>query len=84
VERNALRAKLVRRAEAWRWGSLWQPQEEPRPEKWILSDWPLAMPANWVQEVKRAQTEAELEAVRRRSSRPFETPAEGTRSNAWS
>jgi putative transposase len=65
VEGNALRAKLVRRAEAWRWGSLWQRQQEPRPEKWILSDWPLALPANWVQKVNRAQTEAELEAVRR-------------------
>jgi len=41
LEGNALRAKLVRRAEAWRWGSLWQRQQEPRPEKWIPSDWPL-------------------------------------------
>src|SRR6202022_4110522 len=69
VERNALRAGLVRRAEAWRWGSLWQRQQEPKPEKWILSDWPLAVPGDWVREVNRAQTEAELEAVRGRVQR---------------
>jgi putative transposase len=65
VERNALRANLVPRAEAWRWGSLWQRQQVPRPEKWLLSDWPMAMPAGWVKEVNRAQTEGELEALRR-------------------
>jgi putative transposase len=65
VERNALRAGLVRRAEAWRWGTLWQRQQEPKPEKWILSDWPLAVRGDWVREVNRAQTAAELEAVRR-------------------
>jgi putative transposase len=65
VERNALRANLVSRAQAWRWGSLWQRQQVPRPEKWLLSAWPVDIPANWVKEVNRAQTEAELEAIRR-------------------
>jgi putative transposase len=65
VERNALRANLVTRAEAWRWGSLWQRQQVPRREKWLLSAWPVDMPASWVKEVNRAQTEAELEALRR-------------------
>jgi putative transposase len=59
VERNALRAKLVGVPRPGAGGgSLWQRQQEPRPEKWILSDWPLAMPANWVEEVNRGQTEA--------------------------
>ena len=65
VERNAARAGLTRRAEAWRWCSLWQRQQQPRPEKWILSDWPVPLPEDWVQEVNWPQTEAELEAVRR-------------------
>ncbi len=65
VERNALRAGLVARAEAWRWGSLWQRGLRSRPDKWILSDWPLAIPVHWVKEVNQPQTEAELEALRR-------------------
>src|SRR5207245_4337237 len=66
VERNAARAGLVRRAEVWRWCSLWQRAQEPRPEKWLLSAWPVVVAeADWVREVNRPQTEAELEALRR-------------------
>ena len=73
VERNAVRAGLVRRAEAWRWCSLWARQQALRPEKWLLSPWPLPVPGDWVQEVNRAQTETELEALRRSVQRgqPF-------------
>ena len=65
VERNALRAGLTRRAEAWRWCSLWQREQKERPEKWLLSDWPVAPPADWCKLVNSPQSEAELEAVRR-------------------
>jgi len=65
VERNALRARLVQRAETWRWGSLWLRQQGPQPGAGLLSDWPVARPADWVRVVNRAQTEAELEAIRR-------------------
>src|SRR5205814_9035927 len=43
VERSAARAGLVRRAEAWRSCSLRQLAQEPRPDKWLLSDWPVAV-----------------------------------------
>ncbi len=50
VERNALRAGLVERAEQWRWGSLWHRyQGETPPPPW-LSTWPVAEPADWVKE----------------------------------
>jgi putative transposase len=65
VERNALRAGLVRRAEAWRWCSLWRRQQAERPSPWLLSAWPIPEPEDWVREVNRAQSEAELEALRR-------------------
>jgi REP-associated tyrosine transposase len=73
VERNALRAGLVRRAEAWRWSSLWQRAQKEKPEKWLLSDWPIAPPADWAKEVNRAQTAAELAAIRRsvQRGRPY-------------
>ena len=71
VERNPLRAKLVRRAEDWAWSSLaWRPTGK-RPE--LLADWPVACPSEWVKLVNAVQTDAELTAVRRSVSRgtPF-------------
>ena len=44
VERNALWAKLVDRAENWRWSSLWRwAQEDPKLSE-FLSDWPVEQP----------------------------------------
>ena len=42
VERNALRAGLVERAEAWRWCSLWRRTSGTPEQKQWLSDWPRA------------------------------------------
>jgi REP-associated tyrosine transposase len=63
VERNALRAGLVRRAEAWRWSSLWHRLQQQAPED-RLSAWPVRMPRDWVAHVNRPQTEREVEALR--------------------
>jgi putative transposase len=63
VERNALRAGLVERAEDWRWGSLRQRAGKVRGP--LLSDWPLPEPRDWVEQVNLPQTEAELDAIRR-------------------
>jgi len=63
VERNALRAGLVERAEEWRWGSLWRRvRGQGLP---LLADWPLGEPSDWCQQVNDPQTEAELNAIRR-------------------
>jgi putative transposase len=73
VERNALRANLVRRAEQWRWGSLYRWHRGSAKENSLLSAWPLRRLANWVEEVNAPQTEAELSALRRAVDRgcPF-------------
>lgn len=63
VERNALRANLVAQAEAWRWSSLWH--RVHRSQVAWLSAWPLPTPANWTAHVQQAQSEKELEALRR-------------------
>ncbi len=64
VERNALRAKLVERAEAWRWSSLWRrTQDNPHLRSW-LSDWPMEQPRDWLQWVNRPHSASELEALR--------------------
>src|SRR5258705_9836555 len=44
VERNPLRAKLVRRAEAWRWGSLFVRRERSHELYPLLGEWPVARP----------------------------------------
>jgi putative transposase len=73
VERNALRANLTRRAENWRWSSLWHRQHPGGKVGAILDAWPVPEPDNWTDLVNVAQTTAELEAVRRSVSRgsPF-------------
>jgi putative transposase len=73
VERNPLRAGLVRRAEDWAWSSLACRLVGGAVAQRRLHPWPVAVPANWVQTVNRAQTEAELAALRRSVARgrPF-------------
>ena len=73
VERNALRAALVRRAEDWRWGSLWRYVHGDSQQKTLLASWPLRRSPNWVEHVNQPQTEAELSAIRRcvQRGRPF-------------
>ena len=74
VERSALRAALVERAEQWPWCSL-SGRMGSRRVSW-LSDWPVPMPANWVELVNQPQTEAELQAIRRclRRGSPYGRP----------
>ncbi|MEZ6090897.1 MAG: transposase [Pirellulaceae bacterium] len=64
VERNALRANMVKRAEDWRWGSLWRWLQKPEPEPKLLSPWPLARLPRWTQRVNEPLTKSELDAVR--------------------
>jgi len=76
VERNALRANLVKRAEDWRWSSLHRWYAGSAAEKALLSPWPVVggrRPRGWVARVNTPQTEAELEAIRRAVNRgqPF-------------
>ena len=62
VERNALRANLVERAQDWRWCSLSRRLYGDR--KSLLSGWPIDVPTNWMDWVNGAQTASELEALR--------------------
>ena len=70
VERNALRANLVERAECWPWSSLSNERLEWKPN---LSEWPIRRPRNWRQWVNKAESSTELEALRRSATKgaPF-------------
>lgn len=65
VERNALRADLVKRAEQWRWCSLWRRVHRDAAAQELLSDWPVRCPREWNDWVNEPETEQELEAIRR-------------------
>ncbi len=61
VERNAIRANLVQKAEDWPWCSLWA---------WLhntvdvsLYPWPLPRPSDWARIVDQPQDKAELHAL---------------------
>ncbi len=71
VERNALRANLVHRAENWRWSSLWRRVNGVDLES--LDEWPNQRPDDWVARVNRSQTLAELKSLRTcvRRNRPY-------------
>ena len=49
VERNALRAGLVERAEDWRWSSLWRWRHpEVTDDVPLLTPWPIERPRQWL------------------------------------
>lgn len=70
VERNALRARLVRQAERWRWGSLWRWENRNKaagrdPELPTIGAWPVDRPHRWRQTVSAAMTKAEVDPIQR-------------------
>jgi putative transposase len=69
VERNAVRAELVKRAEAWRWSSLWRWLQPTEPSPAMLSAWPIPRSANWTAVVNRPLAGAELDRMRRSAQR---------------
>jgi putative transposase len=73
VERNALRAGLVGRAEDWPWCSLALREQRTAAAKELLSVWPVPYPDGWVAEVNAPQTEGELSELRQcvKRGRPF-------------
>jgi putative transposase len=75
VERNPLRAGMVKRAQDWSWSSLRQRTRPVEQVKVELSDWPIDLPGNWVDQVNAPQTAAEEEAIRKsiERGRPFGT-----------
>ena len=73
VERNALRAELVQRAEDWRWGSLWRWLKAVEPAPALLSPWPIPRSPHWLSRVNEPLTDRELADLRRSAQRgsPF-------------
>lgn len=64
VERSALAAGLVERAERWRWGGLWARRHGDEAIKAILSAWPVERPKDWVRRVNAPLSAQELRRLR--------------------
>jgi putative transposase len=75
IERNPLRAGLVKKAERWPWSSATIVRATDAPPI-ALGPWPVTRRADWLEWVNAPQTPAEEEAVHRaiRFSRPFGSP----------
>lgn len=73
VERNALRANLVKQAQDWAWGSLSWRTRATSPLR--LAPSPLPLPEDWSSHVNQPHTEEELAALRSSVNRqsPFGT-----------
>jgi len=69
VERNALRANLVQKAEAWQWGSLWRWHRGDAEQKRLLSAWPVRRSPGWLEHVNEPLSDSELQALRRSVAR---------------
>jgi putative transposase len=71
VERNPVRAGLVRRAEDWPWSSAQHRLLERG--NGILDDWPVAVPSDWLATLGREEASSSLNAVREaiRKSAPY-------------
>ena len=74
VERNALRANLVKQAEDWTWGSLNWRSRATAPLR--LAACPVPLPEDWADLVNAPHTEQELAALRNSVNRqsPFGCP----------
>lgn len=65
VERNAKKANLVKKAENWKWSSVWRRENGTTKQKEFLSSWPVHAPKDYLNWLNQAQTESEEEAINR-------------------
>lgn len=76
VERNALRARLAKRAEAWAWSSArWRRERRHTPA--FMHDGPVERGRRWLADVNKPMTADEEESLRRCVNRgtPWGTPS---------
>ena len=64
VERNSLRAKLVRKAEDWKFSSLWRRLYGNDQERKLLSNWPISIPKDYLSFVNIPQPKEEEGMIR--------------------
>jgi putative transposase len=73
VERNAKRAKLVKKAEDWKYSSVWRRKYGNHNQKKLLTSWPIDIPKNYLTYLNEPQSDDELDSIRKSISKniPF-------------
>lgn len=73
VERNAQKANLVKRAENWKWSSVWRREKGTQNHKKLLSSWSVSMPQNYLSWLNEPQSLSEEETIERSTAKniPF-------------
>jgi putative transposase len=64
IEANPLRAKLVKSAEEWRWGSLYLRTHDFDRSQKLLASWPTGIPKNYLMDINKPISEQHLEMIR--------------------
>jgi len=77
VERNALQASLVRRAEDWRWSSVWRREKGTEEQKKLLAEWPIQVPRDYLTLLNTPQSKEEEAALVRSESKGVPYGTEG-------
>ena len=69
IERNAVRARLARRAEGWRWGSAWIRQHGTAKQKRMLAEPPVPLPRSYRAWINEPDKEDDLAEIRESANR---------------
>ncbi len=64
VERNAVRAKLARRCEDWRWGSAWRRIHGTIWQKKLLDELPVDLPDDYTRWINTVDKDEDLKTIR--------------------
>jgi putative transposase len=65
VERNPVRAKIVKKCENWKWGSVWKRAKGTKDQQKLLSESPTPLPRNYLEWINTSDKENDLETLRR-------------------
>ncbi|MSU74708.1 transposase [Candidatus Kaiserbacteria bacterium] len=65
IERNAVRAKLVRRCEEWRWGSAWRRVSGTIEQKKLLDEVPTELPDDYVEWINTEEKSDDVDIIRK-------------------
>ena len=69
VERNAKKANLVKKAEDWKWSSVWRREKGTMKQKKLLSSWPITPPRSYLTLLNQPISEDEENALKRSTER---------------
>lgn len=77
VERNARQAKLVKKAQYWRWSSVWRRESGTKKQQSILAPWVVDRPDRYLAWLNKPQSEKDERAIELATQKgsPFGNPS---------